>query len=328
MIRVRTASRLHFGLFSLLAEAGQEQPALACRQFGGVGLMIELPGIELTVERAKTWSAEGPLAARALDFARTYARLPEINGEFRICIQSSAPEHAGLGTGTQLALAVASALDWLGEMTGNTVEEMAACIGRGKRSAIGVHGFERGGFIVEAGKKAGTAISPLLVRRDFPREWRILLVTPRELQGTHGAQELDAFATLTSTPGDNRTTDYLCRLVLLSMLPALIEKDLVVFGEAVYEFNRLVGEMFRPTQGGVYSHSRGDAIVKCLRDAGVHGVGQSSWGPTIFAFVHPEQSLRIRNHLIAKNLAAPEEITTTWGCNRGARIESIKQVNQ
>ncbi len=55
-LQIRTPSRLHFGLFGW-------GPEIA-RQFGGVGLMIEAPGVKVVVERAAEWSAQGPLASR------------------------------------------------------------------------------------------------------------------------------------------------------------------------------------------------------------------------------------------------------------------------
>lgn len=324
MIRIRTASRLHFGLFSLPSAQTSAwlnhdgEAVLPRRQFGGVGLMIDRPGIELSVEPAQAWSVEGPLAARALQFAQTFCNALGVQEAFRVRIESAPPEHVGLGTGTQLGLAVADAI-------ANCREDIsfeclrARTVGRGRRSAIGVHGFDWGGFIVEAGKVSDTQLSPMLVRRDFPEEWRILLLTPRDVQGTHGGREMDAFAELAGQEREDRTTDTLCRLVLLGMLPALIEPDLATFGESLYDFNRRVGEMFRPAQRGIYAHPRIDAIVKVLRDAGVRGVGQSSWGPTIYAVVEAGQVADLREWLIGKYVIAPEEVIATWACNHGAR---------
>src|SRR5262245_58969186 len=110
MIRVRTGSRLHFGLFSVPSnDAGswlnqEGQPTIPRRQFGGVGLMIEKPGIELTVKESSTWSAEGPSAERALRFGREFCERLRSEREFRIQLISGIQEHAGLGGGTQLAL--------------------------------------------------------------------------------------------------------------------------------------------------------------------------------------------------------------------------------
>src|SRR5262249_19587039 len=109
MPRIQAPSRLHFGLLSVAAESAPwpdrlGRPALPARRFGGVGLMVESPGILLTTCPAPAWSAEGPLSERALAFARHFseqirtargADLPDQH----LRIEQAAPEHAGLGTG-------------------------------------------------------------------------------------------------------------------------------------------------------------------------------------------------------------------------------------
>jgi predicted sugar kinase len=101
--RIQTGSRLHFGL---LAYGPHSE-----RQFGGLGLMIDRPGIELTATSADTWSAEGPLAPRVLDVCRLVLRHLETDQlrvpPLRWKVVHAPAEHAGLGTGTQLSLAIA-----------------------------------------------------------------------------------------------------------------------------------------------------------------------------------------------------------------------------
>src|SRR4051794_19352028 len=48
-LRLQTPSRLHFGLLSWGSESS--------RQFGGVGLMIDAPGLEIHAEPAGSWRA-------------------------------------------------------------------------------------------------------------------------------------------------------------------------------------------------------------------------------------------------------------------------------
>ena len=343
VIRVHTGSRLHFGLFSLPSQnAGpwlnlDGQPTMPRRKFGGIGLMIDQPGVDLTVEEAPEWSAEGPLADRALQFAKSYcanlsasrarASIPwshggEITKTFRIRIEQAAPEHVGLGTGTQLGLAVAGAVGRLiGPYgTGFSAIGNAIDIGRGLRSAIGIHGFDWGGFVVEAGKKADDVVSPKIFFSDFPPQWGILLILPRGLQGAHGRREVEAFADLARCEADDRTTEALCRIVLLNMLPALEQFDLDDFGEAVFEFNRRSGAMFKSAQGGIYSHPRIEQIVLKLRELGIRGVGQSSWGPAIFAIV-PEPGIQsIRNQLIAMGVFGEDESLVTGALNSPAHF--------
>ncbi len=118
MIHVQASSRLHFGLFVLPSEAGEPvtwpdsegQPTIAARHFGGVGLMVKDPGLALSVEPAETWSASGPCAERALAFAKSCCAGLAIQEAFAITVDRCPAEHVGLGTGTQLGLAVARAI--------------------------------------------------------------------------------------------------------------------------------------------------------------------------------------------------------------------------
>src|SRR5439155_14442556 len=121
---VAAPARLHFGLLSL--PSADAQPAfwpdvqgeaiIPARHFGGVGLMVRAPALRIVVHGADRWSAVGPLADRALLCARTvspalasFFQAPP-PGPFHIEIEQAPPEHHGLGSGTQLALAVARAV--------------------------------------------------------------------------------------------------------------------------------------------------------------------------------------------------------------------------
>jgi beta-ribofuranosylaminobenzene 5'-phosphate synthase len=323
MIRVQAASRLHFGLLSLDAADPSLWLPLPPRYFGGVGLMIEDPGIELTVAPASAWSAAGPCAERALGFAQAFCHYLSIDKFFRIEIQRCPPQHVGLGTGTQLGLAVAQALAAATGHDDMNATRLAECVGRGKRSALGIHGFNQGGLLVDGGKNLGIRIAPLLCRHVFPEDWAIVLVIPKGLEGPHGAREQDAFAHLGREIA-LRHTEGLCRVVLMGLLPALVERDLDAFGAALHEFNCRVGEMFRPWQGAVYSHPQVAAIVRYLRQSGLQGVGQSSWGPTVFAVVPRSrvESGDLRD-LLGRAGLGHDEVFETRAANHGAIIREI-----
>jgi beta-ribofuranosylaminobenzene 5'-phosphate synthase len=297
VIEVRAPSRLHFGLFQAAAAGRWDnldaQPLLRERRFGGVGLMVEEPGIVVRAEPAAGWSARGPMSERGLEFARCFAAtLPE--GLLRpqaLTIEQAPPEHCGLGSGTQLALALARALAAACGRPQWDAVELARRVGRGLRSAVGIHGFDRGGLIVEAGKLGDEPVAPLLVHEALPEAWRILVMLPASGEGLHGPSEHAAFDELAST-ADPGLIETLARLVLLGMLPALHEGDCAAFGEAVYDFNARVGERFAVIQGGRYAARECADLIRFVRGMDVTGVGQSSWGRAVFAVIEDEERAR------------------------------------
>ncbi len=324
MMTIHTGSRLHFGLLSLVPEGSSwpnrlGEAVLPARSFGGVGLMVEQPGLELTVSRAESWSARGPLAERALALAQQLAAGLPGSGPYSLEVRQAAAEHVGLGTGTQLALAVGQVLARLWGLNPD-LAELVRLTGRGQRSALGAYGFAQGGLLVEAGKRPGETLAPLTLRLDFPETWPILLLLPREQQGLHGSQERQAFARLAASvpPG---ITDALCRLVLLGMVPALHSRDAAAFGEALFDFNQRVGEAFAAVQGGIYSSPWTARRVDWLRSQGVRGVGQSSWGPTVFAVLDdPDRADWLARQLGSAGGADEMTILLTRARNRGAAL--------
>ena len=350
VVRVRAPSRLHFGLLSF---GGTSK-----RQFGGVGVMVDAPGLSITFRRADRLSATGPLAERALEFARRFAAhwqpadrgrgdavqsaawMTAAGGEpaAHIEIESAPPAHVGMGTGTQLGLAVAAGLARLacaasGTARGRTAGDAppdrvsdreavrwARWVGRGERSAIGTHGFARGGLLVEGGKQAAATVSPLISRLELPDAWRFVLLVDREKRGLSGAQECRAFADL--PPTGPEATAALCREVLVDLLPAAAEGDFDAFAESLYRYGHEAGLLFAQRQGGAYAAGLQTELVAWLRAQGVRGVGQSSWGPTIFALTRDSAeaaalAAEVGRHFAAANLLA----IVAAPANRGALVE-------
>jgi beta-RFAP synthase len=294
--------------------------------------MVGRPGVQVRVDPAPAWSADGPLAERALDFARRVAEAvsrehPGTNGPpLHLAVESAAPEHVGLGTGTQLGLAVARAVATAWGMSADVLD-LASWSGRGLRSALGIHGFAHGGLLVEAGKRTPEALAPLAARIDFPPEWRIVLAAPAGEQagasGLHGADEREAFARLAEGPAAAAGTDALCRLVLLGLLPAAAEGDLEAFGEALYDFNQRAGEAFAAVQGGIYASREVEEMVAFVRGERVRGVGQTSWGPTVFAVAGDEERADDLAGRVRERFGlGPGGVLVTAACNRGAVVDA------
>jgi beta-ribofuranosylaminobenzene 5'-phosphate synthase len=321
IIRVQTPSRLHFGLFRVPESADFDEHAR--RRYGGIGLMVNAPGFRLAAHPAQQWSAEGTLGDRALAFARQFADTfpPATFAPLHFVIEQAPPEHIGLGSGTQLGLAVARALTYSIGQNHLDVIDWARRIGRGARSAVGVCGFECGGFVVDAGKWVSPSVEPQPTRFAFPEEWPVVLVTPRRQPGLHGAAERRAFQILEGVCPNLEQAESLRQLLLLNLIPALVANDLPTFGEALYDFNARVGETFASVQGGAFADPLTAEVVTFLRRRGIRGVGQSSWGPTAFAILENlGQAEELLDQLRRHFTFDANEMILTRACNRGAAV--------
>ena len=114
----------------------------------------------------------------------------------------------------------------------------------------------------------------------------------------------------------------LCRLVLMQALPALADHDLANFGAAIKELQIGLGDYFAPAQGGARFMSPDvAAILDVLDGAGAFGVGQSSWGPTGFAFAHtPDKAARLAKTAAPQARSRGLDIRVCQALNRGAQI--------
>ena len=254
------------------------------RRFGGVGAPAPGVSVRVSVSPASAVVAEGNESERAADFARRFLAYHDIRGGARIVVERSIPAHAGLGSGTQLGLSIAKALAELYRVAASPVE-LARAVGRAKRSAVGTWTFADGGFVVEGGRRLGhdDDVGPLLARQPLPSSWRCVLAVPDAPPGVSGAMEARAFAEL-PVP-DERDVERVSHLVLMGMLPSVIDGDLETFGAALSEVQEINGRWFSHAQGGMFAPGPSAEIIRLMRDRGAPGVGQSSWGPSVYAIV-------------------------------------------
>lgn len=277
-VQVSTTARLHMGFFDLHGGLG--------RRFGSIGVSLDRPGTVLTAWRSNDFSAEGPGARRAVRVAEKIAHALKLDGGMRIHLSEVIPEHSGLGSGTQMSLAVGLALNRLYQLD-LILRDVAVLTERGARSGIGLGTFAEGGVVIDGGRGPQTLVPPVIARADFPEEWRIVLIFDRTDVGVHGNEEIQAFRNLGQFPAD--VAAELCRRVLMQALPALAEHDLQTFGAAIRELQERTGDYFAPVQGGRYASKRVAGVLDWLDGQGVHCLGQSSWGPTGFAIL-PNQT--------------------------------------
>lgn len=312
-LEVDAPCRLHFGLLSF----GCASP----RQFGGVGVMVADPRLRLRVVPANAFGVCGPRSDRVEHAARLWSATRGLSDlpACRIETISVPRAHTGLGTGTQLALAVAAGLDAFCQLPDLPVEQLGPALGRGQRSAVGLHGFRAGGLIAELGKLAPEQVSPLYQRVELPTHWQFALFCPRGRIGLHGPNEADLFGSL--PPVSPEMTEHLFRELTARLLPAAAAGDWAAFGESVYHFGRQAGLCYAAHQGGPYYSHQAESLVERIRELGIPGVGQSSWGPTIYALCRDETDAgRLTEQLRADGLVADCDVTITPASNRGATV--------
>lgn len=312
--RVSAPARLHLGFLDLNGGLG--------RRYGSIGLALDAPSTDVSVARAEATSVTGPEQERVLTVVERCRAALGLAGAYRVEVTRAIPAHAGLGSGTQLALAIGLALMRL-EGLSLTPQQIGDLAGRGARSAIGMAAFEGGGFIVDGGRGVLDQPPPVLIQTPFPDAWRVILVLDTRAQGAHGDRESQAFAALPAFP--DVLADRLCRLVLMQLVPGLMEADVGAFGAALTEIQSIVGGHFAAAQGG--SPWTSPAVGELLKRAatlGATGIGQTSWGPTGFGFVpSTDVADRLYHSLVEDAKARGLEIAIVRGRNAGATIAAF-----
>ncbi len=315
---MRAPGRLHLGFLDPAGSLG--------RRFGSLGLVIDqfetvvemslADEDRMTTERARDVPQLGRVAAHL----QTLRERTGLRHGLRVHLARLLPSHAGLGSGTQLALAVGRAfarvhgLDMRAGM-------LAQWLGRGLRSGVGVAGFERGGLLLDAGPGATGLVAEPLVRLDFPSRWRIVLALDRSHAGLSGSGETGAFATL--PPFDREAAAEICHQVLMRILPGAADEDFAAFAAGLTRLQQLLGAHFAPAQGGGPFTSEAVArLMQWMARNGDAAIGQSSWGPTGFAMLPSAAMAEELVHTAALQELVPAEIElrVVRGRNTGASI--------
>jgi beta-ribofuranosylaminobenzene 5'-phosphate synthase len=279
-VQVKTPARLHFGLIDMNGDLG--------RLFGGLGVGINCPNVIVEAENSEDFSIKGVEVELANSIAQKFFSNYHLQPKASINVVEVIPAHIGLGSGTQLSIAIAVALARLFNLKAS-VPELAIAMGRAKRTAVGTTIFQVGGFVVDGGKNQKTqTFPPLIYRQPFPKEWRFIVAVPNTKEGLSNSEENYAFQKLAQMPAED--VGRICRLTMLKLLPALAEHDISNFGEALTKIQVLTGNYFAQAQGGTYSSSIAADCIEFMKNAGAHGVGQSSWGPALYGVVKQEEA--------------------------------------
>ena len=317
-VSVETGCRLHLGFTNLSEDIG--------RRFGSIGVAIDRPGTSVVFEDNDELAIVGenrePVRAAVRRFCDAYGVEPRVSIE----VEEHIPEHVGLGSGTQLALAIGAGLAAVCGIDADA-REIALALQRGRRSGIGIAAFRTGGFLIDAGggrpASERRTVPTVVWRRDFPADWCFVIAIPAGDEGLSSHSEEGVFASLTPSV---HISEEVCRITQLLLMPALVERDIESFGQALTAIDRKTGAYFSAVQGGIYSHEATNDTVAAMLRAGAFGAGQSSWGPAVYGLVRESQAMALESRMgdYLRDNGLGETVMIAHGRNTRAKVEVRK----
>jgi len=279
-VAVEAPVRLHLGFYRRCSP-------LSGLRLGGVGVAADLEGLTTRVVLDADSAAGDKLRVEApssclkdaLEAAQRAAGLYRVGGRLRVvdCL----PRHVGLGSTTQLVASIYAAF---GAAVGVDVEEAVMASGRGRFSGVGVGVFLRGGLVADTGLKPGTHVARPMAW-SWPPPWGIVVAIPRVEQSKLVAEGPEEDATMEAVLGSNKCSLHNSYAVLLdAVFAGAAMADFELFVQGVELLEEATAELFGEKQGGAYCCSEAEEAARALRSIGARGVGQSSWGPTVYGF--------------------------------------------
>jgi beta-RFAP synthase len=322
-VTLSAPSRIHFGLLP----ASHEYPDT----FGGCGIMVEEPRTVVRITRSVRLSIRGSQRERiAIAVEKWFEHFGRLSlsgsqyvdwGEIPVEIETleSPPSHIGFGSGTQLAMAVATALFAAMDIPPASPASIATALSRGTRTMIGTRGFGDGGFVADWGQTGPTTGDRLFEQLEFPTDWPVVLITPKVPGGLHGVAEVNAFEAGTAVSREQRQS--MQQLLARRLLPSIRKRSYIEFAPALYEFGLASGSLFHRSQHHNFHSVEVTEIVGFVRSLGVSAVVQSSWGPTVAAFVERAQIADTLCHQLRERFPDDTMVIVTRADNRGAIME-------
>lgn len=266
---------------------------------GGIGLTLEHPNFVLfgeptekniQIEFNSNITDERIISEcreKIRDAADKIINYHNIESGFYFRVEEGYLPHSGLGSGTQIALSTAKIISEYSNHPSNSLE-LSTIVGRGGTSGIGTFAFDKGGFIVDAGRSvkekhsflpssASNVRPPLLFGNyDFPEDWEILIVILNSSDAVNGNKEVNIFQSYCPLP-KNEVME-VSHLIFMNMIPFMMEHNLPEFGKSIDELQN-VG--FKKIEVELQS-DRIKELINKMREVGAYGVGMSSFGPTVY----------------------------------------------
>src|SRR4030067_2255193 len=120
---IKTPARLHLGLIDMNGDLG--------RLFGGLGVGIDHPNVIVEAQNSPNFVIKGQEVELANSIAQKFFSTYHLQPKAKTNVVEAIPPHIGLGSGTQLSLAIAVSLARLFGVKAS-VSELAVAMGRAK----------------------------------------------------------------------------------------------------------------------------------------------------------------------------------------------------
>ncbi|TFG08146.1 MAG: hypothetical protein EU539_03145 [Promethearchaeota archaeon] len=331
-VRITTPCRIHL---SLIDENGYTG-----RVDGGIGLMLDRPNVVFEASNSATqFKIEANKYYRESievineKASRVFKEFNISNKNYHFYLKRYYPSHVGLGSKTQLSLAIAYAISKLRNLD-VSLTSLTKLVERGGTSGIGWRGFESGGFILDGGhdfgknkeketflpSSASSEANPALtiLRYPIPEHWRFVLAIPNVKKGAYGDEEVGIFQDNAPIPKDE--VNEVSHQILMKIIPGIIKNDLECFGEGLKRI-QMIG--FKKIEISL-QHEIVKNLLTFLDQYGIKAYGMSSFGPSVVGITESDEEAKklfeaIHDHL--RNVGG--HIYVCKPNNTGAKIEYI-----
>ncbi|MFX1419071.1 MAG: beta-ribofuranosylaminobenzene 5'-phosphate synthase family protein, partial [Promethearchaeota archaeon] len=266
--------------------------------------------------------------------SKVFKRFNISNKNFHFNLKRYFPSHVGLGSKTQLSLAISTAITKLKNIDHLTHQDLTKLVERGGTSGIGWKGFKTGGFILDGGhdfgkgkeketflpSSASISANPALTifRHEIPENWRFVLVIPNVKKGAFGDEEISVFQNYAPIPRSE--VNEVSHQVIMKILPGIIKNDLFCFGEGL---KRIQSIGFKKIEIEL-QHQTVKDLLNFFEDYGLKAYGMSSFGPSVVAIVESDSEAETLLREVQKNQKnRGGHIYICKPNNKGAKIEII-----
>ncbi len=271
-LTISSPSRLHFGFVELDKEAS--------RNFGSLGLTISKFKNIIQIKESKNFQViakKQEIRSKIKGIFKKFSKKFLIK-PFKIEVHETAPLHIGLGSGTQLSLAVGLLISEYNNLK-LSFEDIVKISERGLRSGIGIESFRTGGFIVDCGKGKNTSIPPVFFKSKWPSNWKIILILDNSFKGLSGNEEKKQFIKISKV--DSNISRNNSKTLLMDIIPSIIEGDFNNFCEGIQKIQDNMSKVFYNNKRKFASKTIQE-VFNFIRKKNIKGYGQSSWGPSGF----------------------------------------------